>query len=117
MLLKRSSLDSSKERELMSEDPLSEVRKLQKAVQRVAESIGLEVEGFAISPGQGGKDRLQVLFKILPEAVQTTDEKQQLEFNDAFEALIGKEFQPEADKDEQGSEAEDALKKFQNWFE
>lgn len=102
-----------------SDDPLVKVRQLKKAVQRKAKELHLNVEQFVIQPGN--PDKIQVVFKISPEAVQTADEQIQSKFDDDFESLFKSELKDLSDPENPAEEPEefdpDKKTKLEEWFD
>lgn len=71
-------------------DPLEKVRKLKEAAERVGKEHDVELKTFAIIPksDEVPTDVVNLAFLITPTAIETADEAEQRQTDDAFSAMM-----------------------------
>ena len=80
-------------------DPAEPVRLMRKAVERIAEELGLNVELFAFAPDEKGEDIVHVAFTVTLDALKTAEEKEQDKFDEHFSSIMaGISFDEENEK-------------------
>lgn len=105
---------------------LDDLRKLYKRIVEIAEEHSLEVAGYSVTPStrEGGHDSMRVTFLMSPESVETAEETQKRQTDDAFESMmagldLSEDFLTEDEKEEaqSGDKAlDDAKEQFKKRF-
>ena len=106
-------------------DPLENLRKLNKIIQSKAQSLGLDVTSLTMtaSPEDGGKDFVQVVFSVTPEALKSESEKEQDKIDADFEKMMsGVEIEDETLPDHLQEKVDkikgvDLKKNIQDWLD
>jgi len=105
-------------------NPVNKVKDLRKRVSEEAEKLGLAIHNFALIPGDDHEhDIVQVVFTISAEAIESESETEKRQTDEAFEALMGAEFEGSSVNEEQTEneqriqdQADAARESIEGWF-
>ena len=91
----------------MKNNPVDQVKLLRERVKQIATDLGLDLHAFTLSPGdEHDPDTIQAVFMIGLTAIESDDETEKRQTDEAFEALVGFEFEGESTNEDEEADAE-----------
>lgn len=88
-------------------NPIDKIKLLRERVKQIATELGLDLHAFTLSPGdEHDPDVIQAVFMIGLTAIESDHETETRQTNEAFEALVGFEFEGESTNEDEAADAE-----------